>query len=369
MRAAIAILVCLAQVAPAMAEGKPRTWTDSAAGVAYDAGRGVNRMLDWMGLPNGLKPEDGGQAPAAKAMPAPVGKPVATTLELRRETAPPPATWNDTFYGWGLGAARGADWAYGKAWEGKEAAMPYALGAIDASRAAGGAAWSGAVAGIDAASPYAGAAWDATRRMGQAGYGLAADGVRTGIDSMPVIIDWSADFAAAGATSLVSVGGSTLACGIATTPLAAVSAGAAYLVCIPVVAAGGYGGMQALRGVYGMYGRTPSESAFAMGSIVGGLAGGTMANKGVVEFAQWRLRSQYGSFQAYSKAARSLSAKNIRAWDPNVGKMRSKGFHVDHMRSIKCGWTQGVSVAAISAARNFQYLPARENMSLGAKGC
>ena len=369
MRAAVTIMVALSQVAPALAGDQPRrTWGESAAGLAYDAGRGVNRMLDWAGLPNGLKPEDGGHS-TAPPVPVQPTKPATTTLELKRTYETPPATWGDTFYGWGLGAAQGADWAYGKAWSGKEAVAPYVLGALDATKGAGTAAWSGTLAGIDAASPYAGAAWDATRRMGQAGYGLASDGFRSGIDNLPVVIDWSADFAAAGATAFVSIGGSTLACGIATTPLAAVSAGAAYLVCIPVIAAGGYGGQQLLRGAYDMYGRVPNETAFAMGSIVGGLAGGTMANKGVIEFAQWRLRNQYGDFQTYSKAARALSAKNIRAWDPNVKDKWTQGLQVDHIQSLKCGWTHGVSVATIAAARNFQYLPAKVNQSLGAKGC
>jgi hypothetical protein len=213
---------------PTLSKRASNTWTTM--------GLGMHIMLGKVGVGDMAHNPDAAGAEAAAALVEKKAAPVEPVVAVQEAA---PQSWSgwmsEKAYGAGLGTAKAVDAAYRYAYQGTVAAVPYAGQAWGLTRDAGAGAWEWTKQGAIASAPYAGAAWDSTRRAGAAGYAMTADGVRAGVDNLPMAIDWTADFAAAGATSFVSVGGSTLACGIATTPLEAVSAGTAYLVCMPVV--------------------------------------------------------------------------------------------------------------------------------------
>ena len=320
-----------------------QTWGERASDTWTTMGLGMHVMLGKIGV--------GDMSGASEAEVRDTARSLIVAKARARRPVPasigweaPQPTWSEwaseKSYMAGLGLARGADAAWGLAYD-----------------------------GTAAAAPYAGQAWNVTKRLGAASYDATVSGMRAGAAALPDVLEWSADAAAAGATAFVSMGSATFACGAVMTPLAAMSAGAGYLACLPVTALGGIGGNYLLEQTYAHYGRTPRPYAFAAGALFGGLAGAEIARNGVAMFARRSLESQYGDFRTYSRAARSLTERNLKVWGPEVAMKRASGYHVDHVMSVKCGWVQGVGIASIAALGNLQYLTARGNLSLGAKGC
>ncbi|WP_262273065.1 hypothetical protein [Microvirga yunnanensis] len=159
-----------------------------------------------------------------------------------------------------------------------------------------------------------------------------------------------------GATYLCTVvGGATLG------PLGAAAGG---LICATV---GQAGGRAAVQYTYDRFDVPLNPTALTVGSFIGGAAGMMAGSVAAADTLRQLTISRYASFSEYAKDARRLSELTARPYAPEF--YRQRGFHLDHLVPLKCGWQWGWAAAEMAAVRNLQFLPAGVNLTLGAKGC
>ena len=191
--------------------------------------------------------------------------------------------------------------------------------------------------------------------------------IDAGLEVIPRDPRWYADLGATAAVVGTVVGSASFACAVVATP------GGPVLVALAPAAcslAGSYAGDLVVHAGYRAWlGREVDEGAARAGTLLGSVAGFAVGSWAYGRYAAAQVWTKYQDYKGYSKAARALTRSELKPWRPEVTSLRARGFDIDHVVPVKCGWLLGMAPEAIASMGNLQGLPSRINRSIGSKGC
>ncbi|WP_157091382.1 hypothetical protein [Methylobacterium nodulans] len=191
--------------------------------------------------------------------------------------------------------------------------------------------------------------------------------IRNGWTSLSDDQRWWADFAITATGVGAIVGWASFGCAVVVTPGGPVLMALASGACATFAAQSGTDLVKA--GYERFAGRSAIESAVEAGKLAGITFGAILGGAGAGQFLAWQRFRHFKDFQGYARAARSLTRQSLTPVKPSVQLLRGRGYDIDHVIPVKCGWTMKIAPEVIGSLSNLHALPASINRSIGSKGC